>query len=865
MSSASILQDGENRALSNSGSFYSGTGKKNQKNGLFKTKKGRNGFIVVLFMLGGIGVGTAFLGTSNVSLIGALPSLITEQLDPQYTNNHKVMEYTMTRVLRGEAKLSKSLKQKLEANDFTIKEDGKKITLTYKDGTVVDGDNLAKTLNSNVELRGAYNQSVQTKSLGFYDKSAVKNKKRYNITNNKLKSYVESGDYDENKTKMTEILAPDYESVNTEVGATTTKQEEVVDEDGNVSYKETSEINDPAKSNKVESGSEVGEAATKSARSYVSKVANTAGSVANGVCTVLRVGSMISAAVAGYEAVHSMMYAMNYLEPFSKAQAGDGDTSGINVALNDIATPATEKITDISKVNSNNSSSETDSVIELTGSATEAPSFLSIMGKKAPVMSDSLQKSLSLDKVLLGAFGAIGFSKAQYSMCEGVSVIQSVVSITLSGGISALIASTFLSTVVGTVINTAVGAAIGFAIPIVAKVICSNMFTTTRGILTGENIISGATETAAMIGRTSSGQVLATEETALAYNKITQEIIAQDAEVERYTHSPFDISSQYTFLGSIAYNLFPIIISTRKNTLSNISNVVNKSVANITGTSTYADSTKNSSYLTTFGKYCELNNAIGATCTITGRDIVASDPSTFKLDVSKGSQAYNTYIKPNLNESGDKIKEGSDLAKFINYVVLRESKFGYADASISAEEDIVTGSLANNDFAAIVNGVHNLTDKDVKAWIYGDYGVMCSDRWGQFKVFSRWISQQRINEWLDIEQDTVLVYNDYVDQRIAKVTADDSFAGILSRISGLSKSDAEFVIALGEYYKYLDTYDPSSVIALDKSTAIPTSDEMIAKANQDKLLHQNNRIKTTIATLINSISYADLRNRNYLV
>lgn len=871
MTSESILQSGEDRAVSNSDSLYSGSGKDSASpKGLFKSKKARKGFIVTFISIALMGGGAAFLGTSNSTLVGAITNLLTEQLNPQHADASRRTRFLFTRILKGEAKLSDSMKKNLEKNDFTVTKQGNGYSLTYKDGSVITADNLNKTLNSNVELRSAYDQSVKSKAFGFYDNKAVKNKARYNITNNKLKDYTETNNAEDNKKRMDEILAPDYENNKTEIGGTTAEKEEVkdadgkpvLDKDGNPTYKEVPEMKDPATSDKVDSSPQVSEAATSNARSYISKVASTAGSVANGVCTALRIGSMLSAAVTGYQAAQSMMFAMNYLESYSKAQAGDGDTSGVNVASNFLSTSTSEKITDISKVNPLSGQSEDENVIILTGAPLASPSLSSVLSKTSPKMSSSLQKSLGLDKVLLGALGTVGLTKAQYSMCEGITAIQAVVSITLSAGLGSLVASTFISATAGSLIDHAISAAFAFAIPIIAKDIFSNNYTTTRGIPAGEEIVQGTNKTASMIGRTSSGQVLATEEYALEYAKLTQEVIAQDAEVERYTHSPFDVTSQYTFLGSIVHSLLPIVNSTRQNTLSNISTIVNQSLTTITGTSAYAAGTKNSSYLTTFGDNCERLGTIGATCTILSDDIVVSDTSTINLDVSEGSEAYETYIKPNLDDDG-KIKEKSDLAKFINYVTLRESEFGYADANIAGELDIVPAGLG--DIADIVNGIHNLTDPDVKSWIYGDYGVICNDRWGEFKVYQRWVADQRYLEWLGDDSTTINAYNEFIDNRIAQVTADDSFAGILSRISGLSKSDAEFVIALGEYYQYLDGYDTSSVIALAETTYNPSLDEVVAKAQHDKMFHQNpHRSQTTLAILVNSISYTDLRNRNYL-
>ncbi|MBQ3325825.1 hypothetical protein IJG79_01595 [Candidatus Saccharibacteria bacterium] len=47
-----------------------------------------------------------------------------------------------------------------------------------------------------------------------------------------------------------------------------------------------------------------------------------------------------------------------------------------------------------------------------------------------------------------------------------------------------------------------------------------------------------------------------------------QEIIAEQAEFDQQTKSPFDVTSRHTFLGSIAYNLIPLATSTQASSLS---------------------------------------------------------------------------------------------------------------------------------------------------------------------------------------------------------------------------------------------------------------------------------------------------------
>ncbi len=872
MSSEDILRSGEQAAISGaSGGFYRGSGRQaSGKGGFFKSKKRRNTLMALLLSLGILGGGAAFLGSSEFTLVGALTAQVTNQLDNSQADANGRIRYLNMRILKGEAELSKKYRKSLESNDFTIKQAGKKYQFIYKDGTVITDKNFDEILNSNVEIRNAYQQSAKTKVLAFMDNSAIKNKQRYNITNNKLREYTQTGDYEENKKRHNDILAPDFENTNTTVGATSTHQEEVVDSEGNPvldennnkTYKEVNKFNDTGTSSKVEDGSVVSDVATSNAKAYINKVADSLGAVTDVACGILRVGSMLSAAVTGYQMVYAMNFAMDYLESYSKTQYGDGANAAVNVANNFFTTSTTEKVVDMSKVNPLSRASVEENLIEVTGSPLEAESVRAILTHSAPNLSSSLQKSLNLDRILLGALGSIGMTKIKDDFCEGMSVVQSTVSIILTAGISALITSIFVGAVGSAVANTVIGAALSFAIPVIGQVIFSNTFLTTLGIPGGETFALGAGLTNMTIGRNASAQVLATADYATKYAKATQEVIAQEAEVERYRRSPFDISSPYTFLGSIAHSLLPIFVSTRKNILTNTSSVVSKSIASITGSSVSAASAQNTSYLTTFGDYCKRLDTIGAAGTVLCGDITVSDLSTINLDVSEGSEAYETYIKPNLNDDGT-IRKGSNLQRFIDYVIKRESPFGYADANIAADLDIID---IGGDIPDIVNGIHKLIDPDIKAWIYGDYGVICNELWGELGPMARWYAdQERYLSWIGDEDKVSQAYKTHVAEYEAKHYSDTTFAGLLSRISGLSKPEAEFVIALGEYNKYLEEYDPSSLVALDEVVTHPTADDMIAQANRDKIFHDDSEFHATVAILTQAFSYTDLRNRNYLV
>ncbi len=100
----------------------------------------------------------------------------------------------------------------------------------------------------------------------------------------------------------------------------------------------------------------------------------------------------------------------------------------------------------------------------------------------------------------------------------------------------------------------------------------------------GEAIVSGSEKIMNEKAK-SAGQVIGDEATLLASYRAQQEVIAEEAEYERNTKSPFDTSSKYTFFGSIANSLVPFATSTQAaaltSTVSNVGSLISNSLTKL--------------------------------------------------------------------------------------------------------------------------------------------------------------------------------------------------------------------------------------------------------------------------------------------
>ena len=81
---------------------------------------------------------------------------------------------------------------------------------------------------------------------------------------------------------------------------------------------------------------------------------------------------------------------------------------------------------------------------------------------------------------------------------------------------------------------------------------------------------------------------------------------------------------------------------------------------------------------------------------------------------------------------------------------------------------------------------------------------------------------------------------------------DNSEAGYLSRIAGITKDDAEVILAIANYYDFIANYDATDLYAFG------------AEETEEEVLEFNAEEGNYVA-LLNPITFNELRNRSYAV
>lgn len=870
----STLRAAESQALSNKeqafdsstsggGGFYTGSGRDNST----KVKgKGKKKGLITLALIASLMIGGgAFLGSSNSLLAPAMEALFTESTDTQYASSSmRYLNITRGMVNGSGYEMPEKFVKRLAKNDITVEANG----LRYK-GDFISANDLDNFYKTNVDFRDSYNTARHGRVMGFFDKIADKIYSKLGISRNLFSNFKQTTDADANRTNYDKTMSDKFEgNSSTDISGHGTREYEVWDEekeewvkrqqdyDPNTSSSTTGDVPDRAK-----------------AQDFLDKVsgasvANAASDIAQIGCTIMKVGNLISMTVAANELYQSINYFMGLMENISKMKAGYGDSSAINEVLNFFSTSQTTQISDLS-----NSSGDP---IDVTGSPLESNGMQLVLAN-APANTNTT-KHYSLERVSKSVTTALSMSAYSAGICAvndiANSLISLAVTVTPGAGLVKILGGFAMQFIGAVAIGGIISAFLGFLIPTIAQSLFTNAFETAVGKPAGELFTKGASAANTRLGRTGSGQSLSSPEVVAEYNQLNNTVLALDAEIDRKNLSPFDMTNKNTFFGSIAYSLLPTITSIKMTSLSALIRSTSTSLASLMGrVSADGDDT---SYMTTRGDCPDLKS-IGAAGDIYCNPITTTDLST--INMSPNDTKYKEVIGDATNCDNDgqcTIDKDSDLARYITYCDNRDSPFGVYDAGIASALQTDGGFLNNipiiGDVLGIINGIEALDEENQK-WATGAMCVNSNDNatfWqSKGKYYQRYIEDQRILEQMGSDKkNPVTAYEEEYDK---EHPLDYSTAGIIAHYTGMSKSDAELMLAFIEYYNFIDNYDPSTRLAMNGDASdIKDGEELIASFTAEKTtlnLSPVTYVETPLETNIavrEHIVYADIRNRSYV-
>lgn len=761
--------------------------------------------------------------------------------------------------------------------------------------------------DTNATVRSAITDTIDGRAGGYYSNTADASFNYHGNSRNVFNDYEQSGDADTDMRNFRGTVN-DQLSGRTSAQLTTTREEEVedLDEDGKGtgSYSAEEQLNEITQEETKNTYATEAEA-SEAVKTQLGKLASRVSKAVTWGCTALQIGILAATTYQVTARTLQETGALNFLESPSKTMAGYGTQAAANAFLNAITQATPTSVSDLRAATITGDSSEAmnadDSVMPQniisidTGGATEehnlsaveADGLRAILTQSAPDVSKAYNySSASAGDIITRGLKALGISMLACAGIQGgiaafslaVKIIPGVGQVTALGSSTWHAAKSLATQILkalgkGVILNVAVSSIVLFLIPLFTKMYLSDAVNNFTGYAGGQNLASGISSASATLARNASGLPIASRETALVYNRLTQEVIAQEAEVDRMYRSPFDITSNNTFLGSILYGLLPATLSSAPNqgitSASSLIATTSKSIAQLTGQVSAAG--EGTSFNTAFGS-CDSLEDIGGACNAFGIEITATDPSILDIDVN--DPQYISTIDASLDCNGNdcEVKENSGLAKYIRYYAMRASPFGVYDMNIYNElqnNNVVLSLIPYvGDGLDILNAGKVIANEDI---ITGAAYVASNDNpaWEENKYYSLYLIDNHIlDQWgvYDDITNPVLAYMDKVNAE--REAEDNSYIAKLARSIGATKEDTEMMLDVIAYYQFLETYDADMRIALNESTStIPTSEQIIATTKTNQLIdYTNNNLPTTIFIAhIDQIIYADTRNRNYTV
>ena len=367
-----------------------------------------------------------------------------------------------------------------------------------------------------------------------------------------------------------------------------------------------------------------------------------------------------------------------------------------------------------------------------------------------------------------------------------------------------------------------------------------------RSAVGGNRIVEGGSFLSTSINGRTIGAMPSDASTISAYHREVKEVMARKAEAERATKSPFDINSPYTFMGSLARGVANVVIRNRvgsseagSSLVGAVADLTNDSVKNIWG-SVIADG-KDDSYATTFGNYCETVQSISVEA-----DIYCTAHRTLSTGyMSRTKEEWKNSLSGDLDDGGG-IKEGSGLSEFVKYGMERKATVGVKSADVCQEKS--GKGLLSSFFGKVFGACAGMGD-DADLINGSRYTFRESDN--GMKQYGGYVLYDKVSSLLSDSTSNVSAYK---EKYYKEHPVDNSRAGKIARISGLTKAEAEIALNYADYLAYIAKYNPANRYAFG-------TDLRVEKPH-DVLFEYNNRIAVDLYVMWHgNVEYNDLRNR----
>ena len=827
------------------------------------------------------------IGTSNNYRVGKFTQW---QMD---TDSRRVKDCVKSRIFGADKfKITKKQRAKLAATGITVDDSGKFTVMKYKnpegveftvvpDSRQATGDNtlaFKDMYENNQDFRDKYAKGSRTwrGAVGaWFDNLADKFLKRLGVSRGvwaKFKKGRQDGvDLD---TLRSTIAAESGTNGKAKGGAMTNETNVETDEDsGEITGRDhtsnrtsvdldADDIDYDAATGKIEmetpeqidsgSGSKLSTKLKNFGVDVVGKVTGYATAAASLTCAALNVVGAINLIVAAYQTTQIIKVASSIFEAIQKGQVEDSMLSPLNEVANSLTMRTTS--TYQYKDSNNNYHEET-----RTNSAMESEGVRSLFGNFRTNHNDASIRSFNLTNSIgaiatflnIGAqsFKACAYAQLAASVVDAVKDAVDIVLCVISFGIGCLVDAAIDAIVgIGTTvaISLIVSKIVSILLPQIVKVLTRKIATEVAGEDLGNALVSGANMYMGQNHQFAGGS-LADKDGLTRFLGLREEVNADNARIARETLSPFDYTSQYTFMGSLVSKMIPVTVvaSNVTSSISSFGNVFSSSISSLMpGANAVSAAITAQSAADDTAAHCPDLDSIGAVGDAFCNPYFVTDTRTLDDDPA---QVVNTVddLGDNFEDEGGvsglsakdvrfrsmdvgsdipKIKKGSPLAKYIVYCGQRQSPFGMADNNIAQEFQTAgaTGSQVGDSIVGATPVVGDVFGAIQQEQVLLNYGYVSGEAcvvnnvaglnasyadWNENKEYQRFIEDQRLAENMGlIEKSSVTAF---LEEYYEEHPIDNSYEGILARRSGLTKEQVAATLDIMEFIAWQETYDPS--------------------------------------------------------
>lgn len=858
VSGARALEKGAAAANPTARIINSVKGKKNEKQkGGIKKKAATIAAILTLF---GGGIGIASIGQAFQPF--AYVSNVMQNFDVGSFSSAARLRTTMKAVLKG-TKASAKLKTSLANTGIETEVDDSGKTKFKYEGS----DGKVKTITNDAELDSALksDKSLSSKTAkaageinndSFFGKVKSYAMERINALRNRWDGYGEEGS--DTSTKKFEDIASG-EANRKKTAVQTAQESESKDDKGKVTKKFEEGDTDPDSSGKKmmnnimeveeESGGEITFTSEKIDLGKISKAAK----IISGIdCTYIAVTQAIAAITIGQQIMDMINAGSGYAEATQKCQIGEGGDCAAMKEYSD-------------RTNSGDFWQAV-SIRSVFGGGTAGQSagtanLENIFNNKS-ITTTLVNSGLSIDK-----WKQCIYAKMISAGIDFLGDVVDVITAIATGGGSAVL-MIIKNFVKGSAKSLVVGFAVGQGIKQMIKLGAEAM--NIDVILDMGKKVMGDYSTGGMkrmltAGAQATGASMGTPTKVAEFNEFKNSVIADRAQYDRDHLSPFDVTSKYTFLGSIVHSMSKFSVLTSATTtplvksMSSVGSLVADSVQSVLPRAMAAEYND----IADAPGDCWLVNSIDATgdanlC----YEYIISDTNTFSIsyDEAKDFLCKKGYLTNCGEDQTPTITEDTGLASYIEYWTMRDTHPGLMDSSISANSHLVnTGSATLDGVISnipIIGAVLDFADagfeKEAQPDIFASRYVAGGEYWNEdMENFQTFLEYDNLYEQLGLTEHSVLAA--YLDDYYEKNPLDYSYEGTLARFSGMPKATVVETLAYMDYLKFTEEYNPGTRYAFGAKESIEKN--FVIDENGESFEYSS----------IAAVSYFDLRNKTFAV